>query len=253
MAINLNKSIVEHKKDVLLNPAVDASTLERGMVMVRSGYNSAGQALVSPSAGAANEIPVGVLWLASNDQSVSPLKEELSIPAASPYTLTLREAPLTPASLARAYNASSGAAITVVAGTSPGAGEIAIGGTTGKLLTADSALAGVDVVLVYRFSISPATLRRRAGQRSINNQGVEDKFGQVTIAYGQCVLFVSNFDTEDAWDVDTNVDVLTGAGGRVSLDGSGSHFASKVAEPVMLLTPGLEQAFVGIECNLPGI
>jgi hypothetical protein len=177
MALNLNNCVLEHKKDVNLDPSVDASTLERGMVMIRSGYNAAGEALVSPSAGAGTDVPVGILWLANTSQAESPLKEELSVPASAPYELTLREVPSAVPGEVHAYNATSLASITVVSGTTPGGGQIAIGGTSGKLVTADSALAGVDIVVVYRFAISAATLERRAGVRSINNSGSDSWSG----------------------------------------------------------------------------
>lgn len=251
MAINLNHSIMEHKKEVKLDPTVNVDSLERGMVMVRSGFNAAGEALVAPSAGAAAEEVVGVLWLSETRQAESPILEELSVPAAAPYTLTLREVPTAVPGEVSAYDATTLASITVVSGTSPGAGEIAIDAAN-KLVTAHSALAGDDIVIMYRFAISAAELERRAGRRSVN-QGAEGLYGQVTIVYGNCTLFLSNFDTEDAFQLAASVDVLSGADGKLSLDGSGTSFARKVQRPTMLLTPGLEQAFVGIECNLPGI
>jgi hypothetical protein len=221
--------------------------------MIRSGYNAAGEALVSPSAGAGTDVPVGILWLANTSQAESPLKEELSVPASAPYELTLREVPSAVPGEVHAYNATSLASITVVSGTTPGGGQIAIGGTSGKLVTADSALAGVDIVVVYRFAISAATLERRAGVRSINNSGVEDQYGRVTIVYGNCTIFTSLFDTEDDWETLAQTDVLTGAGGLISLDGSGVQVGYKTQAPVMLQTPGLEQAFVGYDANLPGV
>lgn len=146
MAINLNHSIIEHKKDVLLDPAYTGA-LERGMVMCRSGYNAAGEALYKPSEGVANEVVAGVLWLASTNQAEVSYLEELTVPSSSPYTLTLKFTPTAVAEMS-AYNASTLTAITVVAG-APGAGQLGIDLTT-KVVTADSTLAGVDVVVVYR-------------------------------------------------------------------------------------------------------
>ncbi len=247
MAINLNLSIMEHKKDVLLNPSYTGA-LERGMVMVFSAAPAAdGSFMVEPSAGAGTERVAGFLWLSETGQESIPVIESLSVPAAAPLTVTLRETPDAVANI-RAYNTSTGATIVVVAG-APGAGQL---GITTNVLTADAALTGVAFTIVYRFTISAAELARRGGRRSVNN-GAERLFNQVTIVYGNCDVKLSNFDTGNAWDVNANVAISTGAAGRVAFGGAGVVFGRKSMEPTMLLTPGVEQAFLGVQCNLPGV
>lgn len=246
MALQLNHSILEHKKDVLLDPSY-VGALERGMVMVDAGFNAAGERIVAPSAAGAGERVVGVLMHSETNQAQVPLLEELAVPAAAPLTTTLRETPDAVANL-RAYNRDTGATIVVVAG-APGAGEL---GLTGNVLTADAALTGVNFNIVYEFNISAAELQRRGGRRSVN-QGAETLYSQVTIAYGNCTFYVSNFDPAATWDVDTDIVVASGAGGDAVLTGgAGTNFGTLVQEPVMLLTPGIEQAFIGFEANLPG-
>jgi len=249
MALNLNETILEHKKDVVLDPSVDASTLERGMIMVRAGQNAAGEAMYAPSAGAASEVVAGILWLANTSQAQSPLIEALTVPASAPYTLTLREAPTAFGDMS-AYDTDAGTARVIVSG-APGASQLGLAVGT-KVLTADSALSADNVTIVYRFAISAATLEGRAGRRSVNNDGLEDKYGQVTIGYGNCRVFTSLFDTEDVFELAASIIMLSGVGGKVSLDGSGTAFGDKVQAPTMLLTPGLEQAYLGVACDLPG-
>lgn len=247
MAINLNNSIMEHKKDVLLDPAYTGA-LERGMLMVDAGFSAAGERLVRPSAAGAGERPVGFLWLSETSQAQVPVREELTVPALAAFTVTLRETPASGAAGCRAYNLSSGATITVVAG-APGAGQL---GLTGKVLTADAALAGVEFAIVYEFDIDPAELARRGGRRSVN-QGAEGLYDQVTIVYGNCTIYTSCFDPSEALDVAANVQLASGANGDVVLTGgAGTDFGVKVQAPVMLLSPGIEQAFIGISCDLPG-
>jgi len=247
MAINLNLSIMEHKKDVALDPAV-TTPLERGMVMVYSANVAAdGSFMVAPSAGVGTERVAGFLWLSETSQESVPVIEKLSVPALAPLTVTLRELPISAAEC-RAFNTATGATIAVVPG-APGAGQL---GLTGKVLTADAALVGVAFTITYRFTISAAELARRGGRRSVN-QGAEALFHQVTLVYGNCDIRTSCFDTADLFDVAANVDVRTGVNGRVSFDGAGAIFGRKSHKPEMLLTPGIEQAFLGVACNLPGV
>ena len=247
MAINLNLSIMEHKKEANLDPAY-LGALERGMCMVFSANVAAdGSYMVVPCSGTATERVAGFLWLSETNQDTVPVIEVLTVPAAPPLTVTLRELPTAVAEI-RAFNTLSGATIVVVAG-APGAGQL---GLTGKVLTADAALTGVQFTITYRFTISAVELARRGGRRSVN-QGGERLYNQVTLVYGNCDVKTSDFDTGDLWDVNANVDVRTGVAGRVSFDGVGVIFGRKSMEPTMLLTPGIEQAFLGVACNLPGI
>jgi hypothetical protein len=247
MALQLNYSVIEHTKDVLLDPTVDQSTLERGQLMVDAGFNASGERLVAPSAAGAGEVPVGFLLLSEKKQATIPYMESLSVPGAAPLTVTLKFTP-TAAAAMRAYNADTGATIAVVAG-APGAGQL---GLATNVLTADAGLTGVNFVVVYRYTITAQDLARRSGQRSVNN-GAEGLYNQVTLAYGNCEVTTSNFDTAALWDVDANTVVASGAAGNVVLTGgAGTDFGTLTVEPRLLLTPGIEQAFLTVRCDLPG-
>ena len=246
MAINLNYSIIEHKKDVKLDPAVDTSTLERGQIMVHAGYTAGGEAMVAPAAGAASERVLGVLWLSETKQSTLPTFEDLTVPAAGPFTLTLRKTPQ--AGEISAFNTTSGAAIVVVAG-APAAGQI---GYVGDILTADAALASVDFRVTYRYAISAEELERRGGRRSVN-QGAEGLYSQVTLAYGECNIALSNFEVSEQFEQAANVDLLSAANGSVSFAGAGSAVGMKAHAPRLLNTPGIEQAFINVEAKFPGV
>lgn len=247
MAINLNLSIMEHKKEASLDPAYTGA-LERGMVMVFATTAGAdGQALVRPSAGIAAERVAGFLWLSETTQDTVPLIELFDIPALAPLTVSLRETPTAVGEI-RAIRTDTGAAITVVAG-APGAGQL---GLTAKVLTADAALAGLPIRVTYRFAISAEELARRGGRRTIN-QGGERPYAQVTLVYGNSRVMSSNFVTSDPIDPDTNFNIRTAAGGRFGTSGVGIIFGRCTQSPTLLLTPGIEQAFVGVEANLAAV
>lgn len=262
MALNLNESIIEHKVDVPLDPAY-LGPLESGMVMVAStNVGAGGQQLARPcgalGAVIANEVVLGVLKLSENSQETVPTLEDLTVPAqllppAAPlatFALTLREVPTAIADM-EATNLATGDAITLVPGVAPAANQIAVNLTTG-VLTVDAGLAEVSFRIVYRFAVSAQELARRGGRRSVN-MGAERIFNQVTIMRGDCKLLISNFDTGVRFDPLVAAPTLNcGVGGRVTIGGAGAAVGFCFQRPVLKLTPGIEQAFIGLEANLGG-
>jgi hypothetical protein len=107
----------------------------------------------------------------------------------------------------------------------------------------------VSFRIVYRFAISAQELARRGGRRSVN-MGAERIFNQVTIMRGDCKLLISNFNTGAAIAPSTNL--TCGAGGSVTVGGAGTVVGFCFQAPVLKLTPGIEQAFIGLEANLGG-
>jgi len=246
MAINLNESILDHKREAYLDPAY-VGPLERGMIMVyTANLTSDGTQMVMPCTGASGEKVAGMLWLSENTQADVPVIEDADVPALAPYTSTLRSVPLALGTI-RAINRTTGAAITVVAG-APGAGQL---GLTGRVLTADAALAGVPIRVVYRYPIDPRVLARRGGRRSINNGG-ERPYGQVTLCYGTLRPFLSNFDTSQAYDpAGASKTIYCGLAGKVTSASGGTALGQLTHTPVSKLTPGIEQAFIAVEMRLP--
>ncbi len=249
MAIQKNLSKMDKKRDALLDPAVNYADLESGMIMMYSGtVDASGEQTVLPAAGAGTDVFAGVLWLSENQQTSAPIIELADVPALAPLTITLSETP-TAFSVIYAVRTDTDADITVVAG-APGAGEL---GLTGAVLTADAALAGLPLRIIYRYSISAAELARRGGRRSVN-QGAEGLFRQVTLMYGDLRLLISNFVTSDEFDAQgANAVVQTAANGRVGTSGAGATIGRCFQEPVMHLTPGINQAFVGVEFDPPAV
>lgn len=267
MALQLNESIIEHKIDIPLDPTFSGA-LETGMVMVASAnVGASGEQLATPCTGAASEIVLGVLKLSETSQESVPTLEDLTVPAmpavpVGTFTLTLRELPLIVGTVALSMEAKvisdpsgvlpAGTALTLVAGAAPGAGQIAVAAATG-VLTIDAAnLAGVSFRITYRFVISAQELARRGGRRSVN-MGAERIFNQITIMRGDCKLLISNFDTGAVFGA--NSTLFCAAGGRVSTVQAGG-VATAVGicfqQPVLKLTPGIEQAFIGLQANLGG-
>jgi hypothetical protein len=257
MALNLNESIIEHKIDIPLDPAY-LGPLESGMIMVASGTGAAGQQLAKPCTGAASEVVLGVLKLSENSQESIPTLEDLTVPAqpstpVASFALSLRELPTAVAEMRATVIAdpsgtlSPGDVITVVAG-APGAGQLGVVLATGAL-TADAALAEVSFRIVYRFVVTAQELARRGGRRSVN-MGAERIFNQITILRGDCKLLISNFNTGAA--IAPSANLTCAAGGRVTIGGVGTVVGFCFQAPVLKLTPGIEQAFIGLEANLGG-
>jgi hypothetical protein len=251
MAIQLNHTRYAKKETFSLDPAF-TGVLERGMLMVDTGNTGAdGQMLVAPSLGAATDRVQGILWLSETSQVSSPLVESLDIPLLAPRTVTLAQTPIAVGNI-RAVNRTTGAAIAVVPG-APAAGEL---GLLGKVLTADVALAGVLIRVTYRYTLTSAQIAKM-GRRTVN-QGGEGPYGLVELLRGNLEVCLSNFVTSAAYSLGT-VDVAppvssnltSAADGLVTIGGAGPVFARLVNMPTMHLTPGLNQAFITIECNLP--
>lgn len=248
MALNLNESIIEHQIDVDLDPAY-AGVLESGMIMIASAtVGPDGNQLATPSTGVASEVVLGVLKLSENSQATVPVIEVLDFPTTpAALTLTLREIPADITSI-RAFNLTTGAAVTVVTA-APAAGEIQVNLATG-VLTGGTALSAQQVRFTYRFAITAQELARRGGRRSVN-MGAERVFNRVTILRGNCKLMLSNFSCDQANAAFApSVAVHAGAGGSITTLVTGTLLGVCHQAPVMKLTPGIEQAFVGLTANL---
>lgn len=248
MALNRNESIIEHQIDVSLDPAY-VGLLETGMVMVASAaVGPDGEQLATPCTGGGGEIVLGVLKLSENSQASVPVIEVLDFPTTpAALTLTLRELPLDILSI-RAFNLTSGADVVVVAG-APGAGQIGVVLATG-VCTGAAALSAQQVRFTYRFNITAQELARRGGRRSVN-MGAERVFNRVTIIRGDCKLMLSNFSCDQAnAKFAPSVTANCGPGGTITTAAGGTAVGTVFQAPIMKLTPGIEQAFVGVAANL---
>jgi hypothetical protein len=238
MAIQLNNSKIDKKRDALLDPAY-TGVLERGMVMVYSGNASAeGEQMVKPCTGAASEKVAGILWLSETAQEDIPTFEDAAVPAASPFTVTVRDTPL--AGTYRVLDVAGNADLV----------ETTDYTVAGKVFTFDAAQAEKAVRIFYRYAITAAVLARRGGRRSVN-QGAERLFNQVTLCYGFMRVMLSNYDTSKSFDPITNKTVKCAAGGKLTIGGAGTTVGQVVQGPVLHLTPGIEQSFITIETTEP--
>lgn len=261
MAVNLNESIFEHKIDIPLDPAY-TGPLESGMVMVASAnIGAGGEQLARPCEGlVATEVILGVLKLSENSQESVPMIEALdlaaeqAVPVAS--TVTLRELPASATDI-RAHRLVAGVVTPVplvIAPVVPVAGELQVNLATGLVTTIAGldSLKGQTIFFTYRFLISAAELARRGGRRSVN-MGAERVYQQVTIMRGDCKLLLSNFVVDQATPAFApSVAVLTAPSGKVRIGGAGTPVGTCFQAPVMKLTPGIEQAFIGLEASLGG-
>lgn len=259
MALNKNESIWEHMIDVPLDPAYTGA-LESGMVMVASSNIGAdGQQLCRPcgasGSASSSEIVLGVLKLSENSQAAVPSIELLDVPAVGPYTVTLKELPTAAVLDVEIFNVTDSTAVTAVSG-APAANEATVSLTTG-LVTAHSGLAGKRLRFTYRYLITAQELARRGGRRSVN-MGAERVFNQCTIVRGNCKLLLSNFVVTTVGTADSttrfapSVAITTHTYGTVkvgTVGGAGTAVGTCFQAPVLKLTPGIEQAFIGLEAD----
>lgn len=239
MAIQLNESRIGKKEERALASGISIP-LERGMLMVE--VDEGGRQVVKPSTGAAaTERVAGFLWLSETIQSSVPTQETVVVPSApGPYTVALREAPL-----ASTYR------VTTLDGTPLTEGGGNDYTLSGNILTIVDNLtyAGATLIVTYRHAITAQELARRGGQRSVN-MGAEGIHGAVTVCTGVNRIYVSNYDTSQAYAVGTAL--YTGANGVITSDSStGTKFGEVFAAPTLLPSPGIEQLFLGVSCNLP--
>lgn len=251
MAINLNESRLDKKREALLDPAYTGA-LERGMVMVYStAVDASGAQTVTPAVGSTTEVVAGLLWLSETTQASVPVIQDATIPLVSPLTVSLQFTPIGLTNI-RIIRTDTLAELTVVAG-APGAGQV---GITGKVLTGDAALAGVAIEVTYRYTITAQDLARRGGRRSVN-QGGERTYNQVTLCYGLMRVMTSNFDVDVKWSGDPTAaenTARTGSAsstaGQVTTGGANTIVGTVFQTPVIKLTPGIEQAFLGLEMSI---
>lgn len=246
MGVQLNFTRIGQLVTAPLDPSVDTTTLEDGMLMTfTTTVDGAGRTCVAPTDGSGDTL-AGFLRLPTNLQSSLPVIERFTIPSSSPFTVTLAAAPSADdADNIRVILVSTGASLTYDDAGAPADGAFELTGTT---VTFNSAQAGLEIDVVYRKDITPAQFNAR-GQWSINSQGGASQFGIVELARGDCEFYTSCFNAGAVITADVALTTSTAAAGRVGIGGSPT-LGTCIAPPLMLDSPGIRQAFIGVKCNI---
>jgi hypothetical protein len=263
MAIQFNFSQVSDQGtiDVPLDPNY-TDALENGMIMVWSStVDDDGHATVTPCTGAADDEAIaGVLKLDTNSQaSIPTIESDLTVPASSPFTLTLKNTPITLGTDDFEITVTvDGTRLKVNDDASPAADECRL---VGDVLTFNSGAASMAAVVTYRYLNVPDQNARYFGSQGVNTGGART-FDTVTLYTGNIRPFISNFViapggsnvvTAPEYVAGPPTPLFTGADGQVTtLTSTGTLIGSCIAEPKVLPSPGLYQAFIGCQLNIPG-
>lgn len=171
-----------------------------------------------------------------------------TVPAApGPYAIQLPHANLVlaGAALAEAYvwDNTAGSVITVVAHIAvpaPGGGNVDIDPVTG-LMTFDVAEAEHNITITYRWNLT-AIERDLILRQSHVNRGAEDQFGLMTVGYGNCLVYTSMYECDQAYTV--GAQLTLGDNGLFTLGGV-TNFGIVVSVP----SPG--DPYLGVEYISP--
>lgn len=213
-----------------------AGTFQEGTVMIAQMETGLGRVL--PSAGSAGEIFAGFAYNYSEVPTTRPMVEVVTIPATSPYDVTLANTPLNPTTDIHVLfpNGSSG-----VYDTTPDA-TLDFHNSSGNVLTFHSSDAGLVVTVTYRYTLSVAQAAYEYGDGSQpfvrRPTGVLKKVGLIT----QGLVYTDMYHTGAAWDDSAIVNIQTGAGGLLVRGGSGAAVNGRV-----VYLPTADFPYLGLE------
>jgi len=233
--LDLNKSeLIETRVATLLSTI---NVIEEGIPLVHVLEN--GISVVKPTAGAANELFAGVSVGRSFTPSIVSFIERLTVPAGSPYTITLSKT-LSGSALGVAVIAADGTRTVLTSGVATNATEYSI---AGQVITVNSAQASKVIELSYRYAISLG----EAMLKYAFNQFAPALVAIPTI--GVCTtgeLFTDAFDPASNWAGYTGATPLKLGNGIFTLTGSG------IAIPAIVsAVPGVDSPLLGVRLQ-PG-
>jgi hypothetical protein len=222
---------------------------EEGQALVAVLDATTGEETVQVSAGAAaTEVFVGWSIRDNASNSTTSVVEELTIPAATPFTLTLANNNIVSGdgtgSTAQLYATADGTDLTNVDEGAAGNEEIAINPATG-VVTFNTLQAGQALVVQYRYNLTVAEARLKFFQRNINNEA-STLFSQVGVGMGHGEIFTDQFDATIDWSA-AGMDVETGAGGIVTNGGTGAVIDARV-----ISVPNVNNPLLGLAFNTGG-
>lgn len=213
-------------------------TVEEGMAAIHVLENGRGK--VRPSTGASGEIFRGV-FLGNPTVSTSGRRvESLTVPAASPFTLTLAKTPVGDPSVV-VEAAGANARVVLAKAASASTTEYAI---SGSVVTVHSSFAGRKLTVTYEYSLTVAEAQLLPGINTLarNDLGVAAAMGLITTGE----IFTTNYAPEVDWaSFSSSNQIKLAANGRFTLGGSGGTIANAVVTKV----PGVNDTTLGLYLN----
>jgi len=247
---DFTRSRFEWKRQFEVSPTTNI--VEEGSVLTRLPGPAGNEVVQLGHAGAmaAGERPVGLSLQSRITANTFADVRNYTVPAApGPYTIQLPHAglidlgALTAEAYVWDYDAGPPAALTViphVAPPAPLAGQVDIDPVTG-LMTFNAAEAGHNIDITYRWNLT-AIERDLILRQSHVNRGAEDQFGLMTVGYGDCVVYTSMYECDQAYTV--GAQLTLGANGLFTLGGA-TNFGMVVSVP----SPG--DPYLGVEYISP--
>jgi len=204
--------------------ATGSTVTAEGVVLV--GVLENGVEVAKMATGAASEKVLGFAKLDNETLTFGAKVEEVTIPATSPYTVTLSHGSLQgsgPSSYSvRVDNAGSDMTQDGSIG-HPATTEFKVSDAAAGELTFNSAQAGDTVTVYYRYDLTAVEATQvLPGVRSINNGG-SAALGQVTVMGGVGEVYTHEYDVTADFSTGT---LKTLANGVVTMGGSGTDLAA---------------------------
>lgn len=236
--LNINASTLMETRPGTLASGITA--LEEGSALVMILENGIGK--VRPSQGLATEAFAGVsLGNPSLPTSVVRV-ESFTIPAQSPYTITLARAVVgTPLVVVEAVPGGA-VKVTLAANATASSTQYAI---AGQVITLDSSFAGRTLRVQYSAALGVAEAVQ--GDYGFDSNRVTDLTSVPAVGiFSVGEVFTNMFDPLSDWEtwVASSAPVRLGAGGKFTLIGSGAVVPAQV-----IAVPGVASGFLGLKIS----
>lgn len=188
------------------------------------------------------DVCVGFSLSDNSSDTDAPFVQTMTVPATSPYTVTLSHTPMGTAPTAEiCVRTAAGVKLTQVAdagGSLNGTGKFHVTGTT---LSFHSADASVAHVASFRYALTAEQAKQLYYDRSVNN-GMGALFGQVAVLMGSGQVFTYEYDDKVNW-ADSSLTVKSGADGIITLGGGGTDLTGIVR---VISVPTAEDPALGL-------
>lgn len=216
---------------------VSASILaiEEGQALVYAFEN--GEQTVKPSTGAAGEFFAGVSFSRATTPTTVPIVEEITVPTAAPFTVTLAKTPLAnPAAYIQAVGASPRVVLA-----SAVAADATHYSLAGDVMTFDASFSGRTVQVVYRYTISHVEAVYKFNFDAFAT--VDLVSASVIGVVKDGIIVTDQYDSTADWATWNGATPITlGANGQFTIGGVGTA----IANAAVMAVPSVNDGFLTI-------
>ena len=227
--------------------AAGANIVEEGSVLVRAAGAGTTE-VVSPSADAAGEVPLGIAIHGVISATSFTEVFEGTVPLAGTLTLDLGRRLIIDVGAgvaeARARDLTTPQELAVIAPGAPIDNQVAIDTGTG-IATFHAGEAGSNVRIYFRWTLSTIEAQQILRESHVN-RGVENLFGQIMVGVGHCQVYTTMFDARGIWVVGEPGDL--GASGLFTTPAEASN---TVPFGRVISVPTTDDPYLGVEYTTP--